>query len=67
MFKVLGELHCDLFLGAHGAYFGMIDKYPKLKPGAPNPFIDPDGYKKFVAQKDQEFRQELDKQTAAAK
>jgi metallo-beta-lactamase class B len=66
MFKVLGELHCDLFLGAHGSYFGMTDKYPKLKPGAPNPFIDPDGYKKFVAQKDQEFRQELDKQTAAA-
>lgn len=66
MFKVLGELHCDLFLGAHGAYFGMIDKYARLKPGAPNPFIDPDGYKKFVAQKDQEFRQELDKQTAAA-
>jgi metallo-beta-lactamase class B len=66
MFKVLGELHCDLFLGAHGSYFGMTDKYPRLKPGEPNPFIDPDGYKKFVAQKDQEFRQELDKQTTAA-
>ena len=65
MFKVLGELHCDLFLGAHGSYFGLVDKFPRLKPGAPNPFVDPDGYKKFVAQKDQEFRQELDKQTAA--
>jgi metallo-beta-lactamase class B len=67
MFKVLGELRCDLFLGAHGGYFGLADKFPRLKPGAPNPFIDPDGYKKFVAQKDQEFHQELDKQTAAAK
>jgi metallo-beta-lactamase class B len=67
MFKVLGELHCDLFLGAHGSYFGMADKYPRLKPDAPNPFIDPEGCKKFVAQKEQEFRQELDKQTAAAK
>lgn len=67
MFKVLGELHCDLFLGAHGSYFGLADKFPRLKPGAPNPFIDPDGYKKFVAQKHQEFHQELDKQTAAAK
>jgi metallo-beta-lactamase class B len=67
MFRVLGELHCDLFLGAHGSYFGLADKFPRLKPGAPNPFIDPDGYKKFVAQKDLEFRQELDKQTAAAK
>jgi metallo-beta-lactamase class B len=67
MFKVLGELHCDLFLGAHGSYFDMAGKFPRLKPGAPNPFIDPDGYKQFVAQKDQEFRRELDKQTAAAK
>jgi metallo-beta-lactamase class B len=66
MFKVLGELHCDLFLGAHGAYFGLDGKYPRLKPGAPNPFIDPDGYRKFVAEKDTAFHQELDKQTAAA-
>jgi metallo-beta-lactamase class B len=67
MFKVLGALHCDLFLGAHGAYFGMVDKIAKLKPDAANPFIDPEGYKKFVTQKEQEFRRELDKQTAAAK
>jgi len=67
MFRVLGALHCDLFLGAHGAYFGMLDKVSKMKPGAPNPFIDPEGYKKFVEQKDLEFRTELEKQTAAAK
>src|SRR3954468_11151620 len=29
MFKVLGALHCDLFLGAHGSYFGMADKFPR--------------------------------------
>ncbi|HEY6176572.1 MAG TPA: subclass B3 metallo-beta-lactamase [Kofleriaceae bacterium] len=67
MFRVLGGLHCDLFLGAHGSYFGMLDKVAKMKPGAPNPFIDPDGYKKFVAQKELEFRTELDKQSPAAK
>src|SRR5215813_10326615 len=67
MFRVLAGLHCDLFLGAHGAYFGMLDKVAKMKPGAPNPFIDPEGYKKFVAQKELEFRTELDKQSPAAK
>lgn len=67
MFRVLGELPCDLFLGAHGAYFGMEDKVARRKPGAPNPFIDREGYKKFVAEKGAEFRAELDKQTAAAK
>jgi metallo-beta-lactamase class B len=65
-FRVLAALPCDLFLGAHGSYFGMDDKYPKLKAGSPNPFIDPEGYKKFVAQKEGEFRSELEKQTAAA-
>jgi metallo-beta-lactamase class B len=67
MFRVLKALPCDLFLGAHGAYFGMEDKVAKQKPGQPNPFIDPEGYKKFVADKEAEFRAELAKQTAAAK
>ena len=67
MFRVLKSLPCDLFLGAHGAYFGMEDKVARVKPGAPNPFIDPEGYKKFVADKEAEFRTELDKQTAAGK
>lgn len=66
-FRVLAALPCDLFLGAHGSYFGMDDKYPKLKAGSANPFIDPEGYKKFVAQKELEFRNELEKQTAAAR
>jgi len=67
MFDVLKSLPCDFFLGAHGGYFGLEEKYPHLKPGAANPFIDPDGYKKFVAEKEQEFRTELAKQTLAAK
>ena len=67
MFRVLAALPCDIFLGAHGGYFGMDDKLAQRKPDAANPFIDPDGYKKFVAQKEAEFRAELDKQTAAAR
>jgi metallo-beta-lactamase class B len=66
MFRVLAALPCDIFLGAHGAYFGMADKVARRKDGAANPFVDPDGYKKFVADKDTEFRTELDKQTKAA-
>ena len=67
MFRVLRALPCDFFLGAHGSYFGMDDKYPRMKAGTPSPFIDPDGYKKFVTQKELEFRNELEKQTAAAR
>ncbi|HVB57062.1 MAG TPA: subclass B3 metallo-beta-lactamase [Candidatus Acidoferrales bacterium] len=66
-FRVLKSLPCDVFLGAHGSYYSMEAKYARMKPGAPNPFIDPDGYKKFLAQKEQDFRQELTKQESAAR
>jgi metallo-beta-lactamase class B len=61
-FRVLKSLPCDIFLGAHGDYYGMLAKYPHLQPGAANPFIDPEGYKKYVAEKEQAFRDELKKQ-----
>jgi metallo-beta-lactamase class B len=39
-FKVLKALPCDIFLGAHGSYYGMEKKYVKLKTvGAENPFV----------------------------
>jgi metallo-beta-lactamase class B len=66
MFRVLKQLPCDIFLGAHGNYYDMEAKYAKLKAGGANPFIDPDGYRNYVSQKEQAFRAELAKQTAAA-
>jgi metallo-beta-lactamase class B len=33
-----------------------------MKAGAANPFIDPDGYKRYVAEREQAFRRELAKQ-----
>jgi metallo-beta-lactamase class B len=65
MFRVLKSLPCDLFLGAHGSYFGMEAKYARMKAGDKTALIDPDGYKKFVAQKEQDFRTELAKQRSA--
>ena len=66
-FQVLKSLHADVFLGAHGDYYGMEAKYAKLKPGAPNPFIDPDGYKAYVADREAAFRKELARQQAGGK
>ena len=66
MFQVLKSLPCDFFLGAHGAYFDMEAKYARIKEGARSPFIDPDGYKKFVTDKEQEFRATLSKQREAS-
>jgi metallo-beta-lactamase class B len=61
-FAVLKSLPCDLFLGAHGAYFGMKAKYDRMKAGAANPFIDPDGYKTYIAEREATFRKEWDRQ-----
>ncbi len=65
-FHVLESLPCDFFLGAHGDYFGMLAKYPRMKDGAPSPFIDPAGYKQFIADKEHAFEVELARQQAAA-
>jgi metallo-beta-lactamase class B len=65
--RVLKSLPCDIFLGAHGGYFGLEEKYAQMKEGGANPFVDPEGFQKFVAQKEQDFRTELAKQKLAAK
>ncbi len=67
MFRVLKSLPCDVFLGAHGNYYGMEAKYALMKEGGANPFIDPEGYKSYIAEREQAFQAELAKQTAAAK
>lgn len=61
-FRTLQALHCDIFLGAHGSYYGMEAKFARRKEGALNPFIDPDGYRGYVAEREQAFRSELKKQ-----
>ena len=61
---VLKKLPCDVFLGAHGDYYGMLDKYERVKSGGANPFIDPSGYRAYVEQKDQAFRKTLADQAA---
>jgi metallo-beta-lactamase class B len=61
-FKVLKGLPCDLFLGAHGAYFGMKAKYEKAKAGEANPLIDPEGYKAYVAEREATFEKEWKRQ-----
>jgi len=66
MWRVLKSLPCDIFLGAHGSYFGLEEKYALMKEGSPNPFVDPSGYKKYIAQKEQDFRTELARQKLAA-
>ena len=61
-FEVLKSLPCDIFLGAHGDYYGMLAKYERLKDAEKNPFRDPDGYRDYVELKEKAYRKTLAEQ-----
>ena len=63
-FARLKALPCDVFLGAHGEYYGMQEKLTRLKQDDANPFIDAQGYTHYIADRENAFRQELAKQSA---
>jgi metallo-beta-lactamase class B len=70
-FRVLKSLPTDIFLGAHPDYYGLEAKYARLdqggpRPGQANPFVDPEGYKAYIADREQAFRTELARQRAAS-
>ncbi len=67
-FIVLNGLPCDVFLGAHGAYFGMLQKLDQIKAGAKeNVWIDPAGYHAAVAERQNAFEAELKREEAETK
>jgi len=61
-FEVLRGLRCDIFLGAHGSYFGMVNKYARWKAGVKDAFVDPAGYKSYVGDREQAFDAALRRQ-----
>jgi metallo-beta-lactamase class B len=62
-FAVLKGLPCDIFLGAHGQYFDMLAKLERANAGAgQSVWIDPEGYRKALAEKEREFEAELRRQ-----
>jgi metallo-beta-lactamase class B len=64
-FATLKGLQCDIFLGAHGAYFAMLAKLDRIKAGAKDDvWIDPAGYQAAVAEREQAFATELERQEA---
>ncbi len=47
-FRTLRALPCEIFLGAHGVYFGLAAKLARSATAGPEAFIDPQGYRDFV-------------------
>ncbi len=66
-FRVLQSLPCDIFLGAHGGYFDLKSKLPRLAEEGPQVFLDAAGYKEFVAKAQAAFETALKKEQEAAR
>jgi metallo-beta-lactamase class B len=66
-FAKLNAMQADIFLAPHGGQFDLDAKLAKMKPGAPNPFIDPGELHRFLAKARADYDAELAKQVAAAK
>jgi metallo-beta-lactamase class B len=61
-FAIWRGLPCDIFLGAHGNYYGLEAKHDRLGKGDKNPFVDSAGYRAYIDERERAFRAELDKQ-----
>jgi metallo-beta-lactamase class B len=49
-FAMLGKMKADIFLAPHNEQFDLDAKRARLKPGAPNPFVDPAELGRMVAE-----------------
>jgi len=61
-FAATKSLHCDLFLGAHGDYYGMEAKFARLAREGAEVWVDPEGYRKYVADRERAFQAEWERQ-----
>jgi len=64
-FAKLRAIDADVFLAPHALFFHPQEKLAKVKPGAPNPFVDPGELHRFVDESERNFDEELAKQQKA--
>jgi metallo-beta-lactamase class B len=63
-FSKLKALPCDVFLAPHADQFGLAEKLERLDQGT-NPFIDPDGWQKFITGAEKTYLLQLEAEKAA--
>jgi metallo-beta-lactamase class B len=66
-FHVLKSLPCDVFLASHASFYDGLDKADRLRKGAKkNPFIDPQGYRDYLARMEKKYQEQIQKERGAA-
>ena len=67
-FRRLAAMPADVFLAAHGSFFGLVEKRAALcRNPEVNPFIDPDGFRAHVERLRAGFEQRLAEQSAESR
>jgi metallo-beta-lactamase class B len=61
-FRVLKELSADIFLAQHPRMFNMEAKVARMKAGDANAFVDPEGYRAFVADAEKAYLTQLNRE-----
>ena len=62
-FRVWKALPCEIFLGAHGNYYGMLQKYARWKADPKQKvWVDPEGYKAYITERERAFYAEWERQ-----
>jgi metallo-beta-lactamase class B len=62
-FDVLKHLPVEVFLAQHPQMYGMAEKRQRLEAGAlQNPFIDPQGYQRFVEEQENLYLNQLEEE-----
>ena len=65
-FRLLKSLPCDVFLGSHASFYDGLGKSDRLRKGAKeNPFVDPQGYRDYLARMEKKYREQLQKERGA--
>ncbi|MGH9784923.1 MAG: subclass B3 metallo-beta-lactamase, partial [Terriglobia bacterium] len=65
-FERVRSLPCDVQLGDHPAQYNMHEKHAKVRPGGPNPFIDPANCTREADIQEAMYDASLDEQRKAA-
>ena len=65
-FRLLRSFPCDVFLGSHASFYDGLGKADRLRKGAKeNPFVDPQGYRDYLARMEKKYEEQLQKERGA--
>jgi metallo-beta-lactamase class B len=65
-FATLRQLPCDIFLGAHASFFNLDAKRAQLGKARGNPFVDPEGCRRYVTRMEASYHEQLAREREAA-